>query len=68
MCLAVLYNLLHNPVLLHSLLWSWCTWCVLAPSLITLCGLPVQVYEPGGHFKVHRDTEKEAGMFATLVG
>ncbi len=25
------------------------------------------VYEPGGHFKIHRDTEKEAGMFATLV-
>jgi hypothetical protein len=26
------------------------------------------VYESGGHFKIHRDTEKEAGMFATLVG
>ncbi len=26
------------------------------------------VYGPGGHFKIHRDTEKEAGMFATLVG
>jgi hypothetical protein len=26
------------------------------------------VYGPGGHFKPHRDTEKEAGMFGTLVG
>ena len=25
------------------------------------------LYEEGGHFKVHRDTEKEKGMFATLV-
>jgi hypothetical protein len=25
------------------------------------------VYPPGGHFKPHRDTEKEKGMFATLV-
>ncbi|KAG0613503.1 hypothetical protein M758_6G108300 [Ceratodon purpureus] len=24
-------------------------------------------YEPGGHFSVHRDTEKEKGMFATLI-
>ena len=24
-------------------------------------------YEEGGHFKVHRDVEKEKGMFATLV-
>jgi len=25
------------------------------------------VYKKGGHFKIHRDTEKEAGMFATLI-
>ena len=25
------------------------------------------VYEPGGFFKPHRDTEKADGMFATLV-
>jgi hypothetical protein len=25
------------------------------------------LYEPGGHFVTHRDTEKEAGMFATLL-
>jgi hypothetical protein len=25
------------------------------------------LYEPGGHFKVHRDTEKEPGMFATMI-
>ncbi|EPQ26345.1 uncharacterized protein PFL1_05993 [Pseudozyma flocculosa PF-1] len=25
------------------------------------------LYEPGGHFACHRDTEKEDGMFATLV-
>ncbi len=25
------------------------------------------LYEPGGHFAAHRDTEKEPGMFATLV-
>ncbi len=25
------------------------------------------LYEPGGHFAPHRDTEKESGMFATLV-
>jgi len=25
------------------------------------------LYEPGGHFKAHRDTEKVGGMFATLV-
>lgn len=24
-------------------------------------------YEAGGHFKMHRDTEKEPGMFATLI-
>lgn len=24
-------------------------------------------YEPGGHFKPHRDTEKHPGMFATLI-
>lgn len=24
-------------------------------------------YETGGHFKAHRDTEKEPGMFATLI-
>ena len=27
----------------------------------------VLLYEEGGHFKPHRDTEKSAGMFATLV-
>ena len=27
----------------------------------------VLLYEKGGHFKAHRDTEKEKGMFATLV-
>ena len=27
----------------------------------------VLLYEKGGHFKPHRDTEKEEGMFATLV-
>jgi hypothetical protein len=27
----------------------------------------VLLYEPGGFFKKHRDTEKAAGMFATLV-
>jgi hypothetical protein len=25
------------------------------------------LYEAGGHFTVHRDTEKEEGMFGTLV-
>jgi len=25
------------------------------------------LYKPGGHFKPHRDTEKAAGMFATLI-
>lgn len=25
------------------------------------------IYEPGGHFKLHQDTEKEPGMFATLI-
>jgi hypothetical protein len=25
------------------------------------------VYEPGGHFKPHRDSEKVPGMFGTLV-
>ncbi len=25
------------------------------------------LYEPGGHFKKHRDTEKEPGMFGTLI-
>lgn len=25
------------------------------------------LYEPGGHFKPHRDTEKHPGMFATLI-
>jgi hypothetical protein len=25
------------------------------------------MYGPGGHFKVHRDTEKEPGMFATMI-
>ena len=25
------------------------------------------LYEEGGHFKKHRDTEKEANMFGTLV-
>ncbi|CAM9837120.1 unnamed protein product, partial [Heterosigma akashiwo] len=25
------------------------------------------LYEPGGHFKKHRDTEKELGMFGTLI-
>ncbi|CAM9692084.1 unnamed protein product, partial [Scytosiphon promiscuus] len=25
------------------------------------------MYETGGHFKPHKDTEKEAGMFGTLV-
>ncbi|CAB9501967.1 expressed unknown protein [Seminavis robusta] len=25
------------------------------------------LYEPGGHFKKHKDTEKEPGMFGTLV-
>lgn len=25
------------------------------------------LYEQGGHFEAHRDTEKEPGMFATLV-
>ncbi|KAG1672198.1 hypothetical protein FOA52_002898 [Chlamydomonas sp. UWO 241] len=25
------------------------------------------LYEPGGHFVAHRDTEKEPGMFATLL-
>lgn len=25
------------------------------------------LYEPGGHFQPHKDTEKAAGMFATLV-
>lgn len=25
------------------------------------------IYEPGGHFQKHRDTEKEPGMFGTLV-
>ncbi|KAG2442484.1 hypothetical protein HXX76_002570 [Chlamydomonas incerta] len=25
------------------------------------------VYEPGGHFTAHRDTEKEPGMFGTLL-
>ena len=25
------------------------------------------LYEPGGHFEPHRDTEKERGMFATLI-
>ncbi|EFJ38038.1 hypothetical protein SELMODRAFT_402801 [Selaginella moellendorffii] len=25
------------------------------------------LYEPGGHFKLHSDKEKEAGMFATMV-
>jgi hypothetical protein len=25
------------------------------------------IYEPGGHFLAHRDTEKEPGMFATLL-
>ncbi|CAN0450803.1 unnamed protein product, partial [Hapterophycus canaliculatus] len=24
-------------------------------------------YESGGHFRPHKDTEKEAGMFGTLV-
>ncbi|XP_028397869.1 uncharacterized protein LOC114521584 [Dendronephthya gigantea] len=27
----------------------------------------VLLYEKGGHFKAHRDTEKENGMFATMV-
>ncbi len=27
----------------------------------------VLLYEKGGHFKAHRDTEKEKGMFATMV-
>lgn len=27
----------------------------------------VLLYEKGGHFKAHRDTEKEDGMFATMV-
>ena len=26
------------------------------------------LYEPGGFFKSHRDTEKEPGMFGTMVG
>ena len=25
------------------------------------------LYKTGGHFKKHRDTEKEKGMFATLI-
>ena len=25
------------------------------------------LYKPGGHFKPHRDTEKAAGMFGTLI-
>ena len=25
------------------------------------------LYKPGGHFKMHRDTEKEDRMFATMV-
>lgn len=25
------------------------------------------LYDAGGFFKVHRDTEKEPGMFATMV-
>lgn len=25
------------------------------------------VYEKGGHFAIHRDTEKEQGMFASMV-
>ena len=25
------------------------------------------LYEPGGHFKPHQDTEKDIGMFATLI-
>ena len=25
------------------------------------------LYNPGGHFKAHRDTEKAAGMFGTLI-
>ncbi|EFJ13616.1 hypothetical protein SELMODRAFT_424216 [Selaginella moellendorffii] len=31
--------------------------------------LDVKLYKllPGGHFKFHRDTEKEAGMFATMI-
>lgn len=27
----------------------------------------LRLYEEGGHFKKHRDTEKEPGMFGTLV-
>ena len=27
----------------------------------------VLLYEPGGHFQTHKDTEKEPGMFATLT-
>lgn len=37
------------------------------PSLVRAEVYKLLLYEPGGFFKKHRDTEKAKGMFATLV-
>ncbi|KXZ52696.1 hypothetical protein GPECTOR_9g742 [Gonium pectorale] len=40
---------------------------VRSPSSVRAHLYKLLLYEPGGHFRPHRDTEKEPGMFGTLV-
>ena len=37
------------------------------PDFVNVSLYKVFLYEQGGHFKPHKDTEKDTGMFATLV-
>ena len=61
---------LHNPswaTALRSLVEHSATDLGVSPGLVRAEIYKLLLYEPGGFFKKHRDTEKAPGMFATLV-
>ena len=55
------------PKALQGLTSKVCTALGVPPDLVRTELYKLLLYEPGGFFKKHRDTEKADGMFATLV-
>ena len=55
------------PAALQALTSKVCTALGVPPDLVRTELYKLLLYEPGGFFKKHRDTEKADGMFATLV-